>query len=79
MTKHCISNSTSETTAEFFTRVAREKPKTLVPCKGCHYCGGDHRGPIEYWPAEETRIHLEAVRKTLTPTELIGKGGRNAL
>ena len=57
-------NKTGETPAQFFTRVARDKPgdKTRL----CRYCGEDHRGPIRYWPEAERKKHLEATKDLST-------------
>ena len=58
MTQHLVSQhtlyKTGETSAEFFRRVARDKPKLPgMIYKGCAYCNQDHRGPEEYWPDSE--------------------------
>jgi len=67
MTQHLISDRHHESAAAFFTRVAREKPPTLVPCAPCAWCGGDHRGPREFWPIEERELHEAAERDRMQP------------
>lgn len=63
MTKHLVSADVlreGETAEEWFRRMARDKPRSILPCKPCAYCGGDHRGPSAYWPDEERQAHVDA-------------------
>jgi hypothetical protein len=62
MTRHLLSQGTlkGETTEEYMRRVAREKPPTKLPCRGCAYCGQDHRFAEQFWPAEELERCLKA-------------------
>ena len=63
MTTHILSKDAmrkGESTADAFRRLAREKPEPASPCSACHWCGQDHRGPIEYWPERERILHTRA-------------------
>lgn len=63
-----------ETMADAFRRLALEKPPTLTPCKGCAWCGQDHRGPSEYWPEGELLRHNRAAEEAETFSYGIGSG-----